>query len=63
VPADYSLEEGAERYNWVARYTLAFLNAYREHDEAAVTPKTHTGGEGVTETFDCRAFDQLQTSR
>ena len=36
VPADYSLEEGAETYNWVARYTLQFLNAYLKHDEAAI---------------------------
>jgi pimeloyl-ACP methyl ester carboxylesterase len=35
-PADYSLEEGAESYNWMARYTLEFLNAYLRHDEAAV---------------------------
>jgi pimeloyl-ACP methyl ester carboxylesterase len=36
VPADYSLEEGAETYNWVARYTLEFLNAYLKHDVAAI---------------------------
>jgi pimeloyl-ACP methyl ester carboxylesterase len=36
VPADYSLEEGAETYNWVARYTLEFLNVYLKHDAAAV---------------------------
>jgi pimeloyl-ACP methyl ester carboxylesterase len=36
VPADYSLEEGAETYNWVARYTLEFLNAYLKHDAAAM---------------------------
>ena len=36
VPADYTLEEGAETYNWVARYTLQFLNAYLKHDEAAI---------------------------
>jgi hypothetical protein len=27
VPADYSLEDGAASYNWMARYTLEFLNA------------------------------------
>lgn len=35
VPADYSLEEGSETYGWVARYTLAFLNAYVKHEVAA----------------------------
>jgi dienelactone hydrolase len=35
-PADYSLEEGAVSYNWMARYTLEFLNAYFKHDESAV---------------------------
>jgi pimeloyl-ACP methyl ester carboxylesterase len=35
-PADYSLEEGAVSYNWMARYTLEFLNAYLKHDESAV---------------------------
>jgi hypothetical protein len=34
-PADYSLEEGAESYNWMARYTLEFLDAYLKHDPAA----------------------------
>lgn len=34
-PADYSLEEGAQSYNWMARYTLEFLNAYLKHDTAA----------------------------
>jgi dienelactone hydrolase len=34
-PADYSLEEGAESYNWMARYTLEFLNAYLRHDANA----------------------------
>jgi dienelactone hydrolase len=35
-PADYSLEEGAISYNWIARYTLAFLNAYLKDDQAAL---------------------------
>ena len=34
-PADYSLEEGAVSYNWMARYTLEFLNAYLRYDAAA----------------------------
>jgi dienelactone hydrolase len=34
-PADYSLEEGAESYNWMARYTKEFLDAYLKHDAAA----------------------------
>ena len=37
VPADYSLEEGAESYNWIARYTLEFLDAYLRHDPEAAT--------------------------
>jgi pimeloyl-ACP methyl ester carboxylesterase len=35
-PADYSLEEGAESYNWMARYTLEFLDAYLKHDPEAI---------------------------
>jgi hypothetical protein len=35
-PADYSLEEGAVSRNWMARYTLEFLNAYLKHEESAV---------------------------
>jgi len=45
VPADYSLEEGAETYNWVARYTLEFLNAYLKHQAAAMTFLRRTPGE------------------
>jgi len=36
VPADYSLQEGAETYSWVARYTMEFLNAYLKHDAASM---------------------------
>ena len=32
VPADYSLEDGAETYNWMARYTLEFLMSYLKND-------------------------------
>lgn len=35
VPADYSLHDGAESYNWMARYLLEFLEAYLQHDQAA----------------------------
>lgn len=35
VPADYSLEDGAISYNWIARYTLEFLNAYLRNDPQA----------------------------
>jgi pimeloyl-ACP methyl ester carboxylesterase len=35
IPAEYSLEEGAESYNWMARYVLEFLNAYLKHDQTA----------------------------
>jgi pimeloyl-ACP methyl ester carboxylesterase len=34
APADYSLEEGAVSYNWVAQYILKFLGAYLKHDSA-----------------------------
>ncbi len=33
-PADYSLEEGAASYNWMARYALEFLSAYLKSDHA-----------------------------
>ncbi len=36
APADYTLEEGAESYNWMARYTREFLDAYLKHDRAAM---------------------------
>ena len=35
-PADYSLEEGAESYNWMARYTMEFLDAYLKRNTAAM---------------------------
>jgi dienelactone hydrolase len=35
VPADYSLEDGAISYNWIARYTLEFLNEYLKNDSQA----------------------------
>jgi dienelactone hydrolase len=35
-PADYSLQEGAESYNWMARYTLEFLDAYLKRNAAAM---------------------------
>jgi pimeloyl-ACP methyl ester carboxylesterase len=35
-PADYSLQEGAESYNWMARYTLEFLDAYLKRNPAAM---------------------------
>jgi pimeloyl-ACP methyl ester carboxylesterase len=34
APADYSLEEGAVSYNWIAEYTLKFLSTYLKHDSA-----------------------------
>jgi dienelactone hydrolase len=45
VPADYSLEDGAESYNWMARYLLEFLNAYLKHDQAASDFLTHSPAE------------------
>jgi pimeloyl-ACP methyl ester carboxylesterase len=35
IPADYSLEDGAISYNWMARYTLEFLAANLKHDALA----------------------------
>jgi hypothetical protein len=34
-PEDYSLEEGAQSYGWVAVYTRQFLSAYLTHDQNA----------------------------
>jgi dienelactone hydrolase len=45
VPADYSLEDGASSYNWMARYTLEFLNAYLKHQETADLFLKRTPGE------------------
>jgi dienelactone hydrolase len=45
VPADYSLEDGAESYNWMARYVLEFLNAYFKHDQSASEFITHIPAE------------------
>jgi dienelactone hydrolase len=45
VPADYSLEDGAESYNWMARYVVEFLSAYLKHDQAAFEFITHTPAE------------------
>jgi pimeloyl-ACP methyl ester carboxylesterase len=44
-PADYSLEEGAESYNWMALYTLEFLDAYLKRDLKAVGFLKHTPAE------------------
>jgi dienelactone hydrolase len=35
VPKGYSLEDGAESYNWMARYILEFLNAYLKNNREA----------------------------
>lgn len=51
-PADYSLEDGAISYNWMARYTLEFLNAYLKQDAAAVLFLKRTPAEnGVLKHF------------
>jgi tetratricopeptide (TPR) repeat protein len=34
--ADYGREDGMVGYQWIARYALQFLNAYLEHDAAAM---------------------------
>jgi len=44
-PADYSLQEGAESYNWMARYTLEFLDAYLKRNAAAMEFLKHTPSE------------------
>jgi hypothetical protein len=50
VPADYSLEDGAISYNWIARYTLEFLNAYLKHDsQAAAFLKSSPAENGVSQ--------------
>jgi len=36
APEDYTLEEGAESYNWMARDVLEFLKAYLNHDQTAL---------------------------
>lgn len=35
VPADYSLQDGAESYNWMTWYLSEFLKAYLKHDKSA----------------------------
>ena len=45
VPADYSLQDGTESYNWMARYLLEFLNAYLKHDQTASQFITHPAAE------------------
>jgi pimeloyl-ACP methyl ester carboxylesterase len=44
-PADYSLEEGATSYNWMARYALEFLDAYLKNDPAAHEFLVHSAAE------------------
>jgi pimeloyl-ACP methyl ester carboxylesterase len=57
VPADYSLEEGAETYDWVARYTLEFLNAYLKHEVGPMEFLRHTPGEnGVAKHLIAASF-------
>lgn len=35
VPAGYSLQDGAESYGWIARYTMQFFQAYLNHNQSA----------------------------
>lgn len=57
VPADYSLEEGAETYDWVARYTLEFLNAYLKHEVGSMEFLRHTPSEnGVAKHLIAASF-------
>jgi len=45
VPADYSLQDGAESYNWMARYILEFLNTYLKQDQSASQFLDHSPAE------------------
>lgn len=57
VPADYSLADGAASYNWMAQYTLEFLNAYLEHDSTAAQFLKRTPGEnGVPKHLMAESF-------
>jgi dienelactone hydrolase len=50
--ADYGREDGIAGYAWMARYTLAFLDANLKHDAAAVTWLKKTPAEnGVPQHF------------
>ncbi len=42
VPADYTLQDGMESYNWMARYLLEFLDSYLKHDPTATQFMTQT---------------------
>jgi pimeloyl-ACP methyl ester carboxylesterase len=56
-PADYSLEEGATSYNWMARYSLEFLNAYLKQDVTAMSFLKHTPAEnGVSKHLIASTF-------
>jgi pimeloyl-ACP methyl ester carboxylesterase len=58
-PADYTLKEGAESYNWMARYTLEFLNAYLKRDESSMLFLRRTPAEnGVPKHLVAAAFRQ-----
>jgi pimeloyl-ACP methyl ester carboxylesterase len=45
VPKGYSLQDGAESYNWMARYILEFLNAYLKNNRGARTFLMNTPAE------------------
>jgi pimeloyl-ACP methyl ester carboxylesterase len=62
-PADYSLEEGAESYSWMARYTLEFLNAYLKHKDSALQFIRHTPAQnGVPKHLMASTFRQASTA-
>lgn len=62
-PADYSLEDGAVSYNWMARYTLEFLNAYLKHRNSAVQFIKHTPAENsVPKHLMAATFRQASTA-
>ncbi len=66
TPRDYSAEEANEGYNWVARYTLAFLNATLKHDPAGSAFLKKTPGENGAPphfiTIDARPAQGLITN-
>jgi len=51
------VEEGAETYDWVARYTLEFLNAYLKHEVGSMEFLRRTPGEnGVAKHLIAASF-------
>lgn len=63
-PADYSPEDGAISYNWTARYTLEFLDAYLKQSAAAAAFLRQTpAANGVPPHLISASFRPAQPSR